>query len=456
MSQASRTTVLGIALEARRLVAVTAGRGAAGAPRVLELEPIGDDGRWPALAEALAALRPAGGRAALAVALLPPEAQVRPLDVPPLGATELEQLVARNAARYFLGARDPQVVGVAHQGGRTRGPRAVVAGAVPARLVDAIEHAARDAGWDLPRIVAAEASWVAAAHALWPGATRSDAHLLVPRGDRLELLRIRDGALAGVRRFRGLDADAAALREALLDPDAASARVLLLGPVAVAARVQRLTGAAVDEVPAAWAALATAPEAMAAAFAAAGGALEFLSPQGRAARRAVARRATIGVFGAAAILLLVAAALQRVALSRELQRVEDERAALRSQVAEFVATQDLVSAVERQMAELNGAVTGSPQWSRVLRSISRSLPPIAYITSLRGQADSLVVEGFATSATGVFQSLARDSKLVDVHSAAPVRSSFLDNGEPRDHFTIAAHVRGARPTPLAAPPRKAP
>ena len=84
------------------------------------LEPASETNGWSALAVAFAELaRMLGGSVAvgaengtLVVALLPPLTEVRRLELPPLRADELQRTLARDASRYFVQARGPQVVGV--------------------------------------------------------------------------------------------------------------------------------------------------------------------------------------------------------------------------------------------------------------------------------------------------------------------------------------------------------
>ena len=108
-STRGKQLTLGVALSATELCVVQ--RGSSGA-RVnawrMPLQPLNGDGTgWPALTSALnelsRSLGVTGGR--LEVALMPPLTEIRRLELPPMGESELRMLLSRNAARYFVGAR---------------------------------------------------------------------------------------------------------------------------------------------------------------------------------------------------------------------------------------------------------------------------------------------------------------------------------------------------------------
>lgn len=479
----------GVAVGPTRVVAVAARRRDARPDAWRRaIEPPGDDGEWPALAEALEALRdahaiaPSGGE--LSIALLPPLAQVRPVALPPLPPAELRPLVARNAARYFLGARGAQVVGLAPvpRGAHPAPPAApaaapnvspnaapnaasdvpadappnFVAAAVDARRLEAIEAAARRAGWRVRTVVPAEAAWGAAAVAGWPELAAGTHQVGVVHDARVDVLGLHDGRLAAVRRFQ-------------LQPGAVDGGGLLLPnaalPVlgappddALADALRDLLGGADLQPPAAsWLRDADAAE-LAAAFAARGAGLELVPEQARRVRRGRLWGATAAVAGAAVVLVVLAGALQAAALDRQLRAVRAARAALRGRVGDVLATEALAASTGRQLAELAAAPRQSARWSVVLEDLTRALPTSAYLTAVTGHADTLVVEGNADESAAVFDALAHAPMLVDVRTAAPVRHAFHDGEEAAEHFTLTGRVAGVRQTPpaSAASPAAAP
>ncbi|HYD52898.1 MAG TPA: hypothetical protein VEA99_09735, partial [Gemmatimonadaceae bacterium] len=159
MSRAESRRV-GVALDEAGLVAV----GPAGAAR----HP------WPADAwrdaldrgdvEALAfAMQPAfralhaaaRGARELVVALAPPLAQTRQVELPPMRADEAREVLARDAARYFVGVGGEQAIALSVAGRVGAPPVAVAARDV---LLGAVHAAARAAGWSAVDVVPAHAA----------------------------------------------------------------------------------------------------------------------------------------------------------------------------------------------------------------------------------------------------------------------------------------------------------
>ena len=82
----------------------------------------------------------------------------------------------------------------------------------------------------------------------------------------------------------------------------------------------------------------------------------------------------------------------------------------------------------------------------MLSSIAQALPDDAHLTSIQAHADTVVLEGVAARAAGVFEGLQGDPDITAVHSNAPVRQQ-LQDGNPVEHFTVAARLT---PPALAA------
>ncbi|MEA3244987.1 MAG: hypothetical protein U9Q74_02395, partial [Gemmatimonadota bacterium] len=174
----------------------------------------GANGARDALGAALGDAAKASGLTApvLAVALLPPLAETRTIALPPLREADRNLFLQRNAPRYFVGARGPQVIGTAPAGAAARGAPTtnVVATSAPRQLVEAVHGASALAGCHVRAIVPAEAAWAAAAVTIWPAFARGPASLVIAHDDRADVLTLQDGVLSGVRRFRAAG-DAAAI-----------------------------------------------------------------------------------------------------------------------------------------------------------------------------------------------------------------------------------------------------
>src|SRR5215468_7522830 len=117
-----------IAISATELTVADARLRANGGAWRTALEPLSETNGWSSLAAAFAELARALGGAAgagaengtLVVSLMPPLTEVRRLELPPLRADELQRTLTRDASRYFVQARGPQVVGVSLPARRAR------------------------------------------------------------------------------------------------------------------------------------------------------------------------------------------------------------------------------------------------------------------------------------------------------------------------------------------------
>ncbi|MCJ7629417.1 MAG: hypothetical protein MUO50_13640, partial [Longimicrobiales bacterium] len=122
---------IGIALGDRELVGVILGKK--GAPTAKVSVSLGEEGPEVgaelrrAFGELKAALEVVSGRstggASVYLALLPPLTDVRVVSFPPMRKSEVEAVLARDVARYFLGAKRSWVVGVRLPRGNGDGAR---------------------------------------------------------------------------------------------------------------------------------------------------------------------------------------------------------------------------------------------------------------------------------------------------------------------------------------------
>lgn len=464
-SSGGKQLTVGIALSPAELCIVPRAGFTAkhGAWRVA-LQPLNGDGNgWPALTAALRELSRTlgvtGGR--LDVALMPPLTEIRRLELPPMGDVELRTLLARNAARYFVGARTAQLVGTAPVPQRKAVPvGGVIAAAAPLRLIAALHLAARDAGWIVDAVSPAEGAWCAAAGALWPGSKGSDSHLLVCGEDGTELLQMDGGRLAAVRRFRAGAVDAALVAEAI-GPEStarkgtASARVAAVGasgPRRELSLALAAAGLVVAPPPPEWAARADHADQLAAEYAGPAAVPLLRSEASLASRRDDARRFVMRTTAVAAVLFLVAALFSLWGANRQLRAVQADRALIRPQLAATLVGRTSVETAFRQLSTLAAAQRSAVQWSIVIAGVSAHLDDDSYLTSLRGRDDSVMVEGISKRASKAFDSLAGTPGLTNVHAAAPVRRESPLGGPALERFTIAAAVgpAAAHASPPAA------
>ena len=444
---------VGAALSATELCVVQRA-GSGGRPGVwrMPLQPLNGDGSgWPALTSALNELSRAlgvnGGR--LDVALMPPLTEIRRLDLPPMGDSELRLLLSRNAARYFVGARSAQLIGTTMAPQQPSGPVGrVMAAAVPLRLVAALHIAAREAGWTVDAVSPAEGAWCAASSALWPATARHASYLLVCGEDRTELLQLEQGKLSGVRRFRAGAADAALVADAIGPAPASQRSPGLARITAVGAGAQRKelaralasAGLTVSSAPAEWAERADHADLLAAEFAGPNAAPLLRSEATLASRREQASRVIKQMATASVVLLLLAGAFTLWGAKRQLRAVQAERAEIKPLISATLVGRTSVETAFRQLSSLATAQRQAIKWSAIVSGVSAHLDDHAYLTSMRGRDDSLLVEGIAVRASKAFDSFASTPGLSGVHAAAPVRRESPQGAAAVERFTIAAKV----------------
>ena len=449
----------GIALSMTELCAADLRLGVAAASgwrRRLE-PPSENGGGWPSLAAALADLARELGvtDGTLVVSLMQPLTEVRRLELPPLGDEELEQLLSRNAGRYFVNARGAQIVGASRGARQPRGrPTPVVAAAAQARLIAVIRASARDAGWTVEDIAPAEVAWVSGAVAIWPSLARRAARVLVAHEDRTDLLQLEDGRLTGVRRFRAGAADSALVAGVLREESASKPKV---GAVGRSAQRRELARALSDhgisvETPPQSSAEAEFPDLLAAQFAGTESGPRLRGPEARILERASAKRATLMIAAAAVVLFALAGAIEFWGVRRELRMVQAERARLRPQIANTLVGRSTIEAAYTHLATLNGVDASAPRWSRVVASLSEHLPQEAFLMGIRTRGDSLVVDGLAEHAARVFDALERMPGFSNVRSAAAVRRELQEDGSALEHFTIAGRIEAPRSTTIKTAP----
>lgn len=356
---------IGIALGPDRLVAVLPGG------RRLETADLAD------LGQAFADLRKTGGltRARVSVALIPPLVDVRSVSLPPMREDERRRVLARDAARYFVGVRDPQVVG----------SQAPFAAAAPASLVERIEAAVAAVGWTLAAVMPAQVAWAASVR---------DGQLVARLPHATELMRVDRGRVVERRRLRAGESVPAA-----------------------------------TEIDSYIAAAQHAPRCHA---------LEVCSDARRTARGRSARRLALALSAAAVGCLLLAAGIDFWGLERELAAVQARRATLAPEVARAIRARDSVNALAATVTTLEALESATPRWSAFFADLADYLPRDAHVVAFRAMGDSVALVGIAREAAGVFQGLERMPRLAAVRADGTIRQDVGANGVVREHFGVSA------------------
>jgi len=339
------------------------------------------------LRRAFAELREAARtkRATVSVALVPPLVEVRHIALPPLREAERHRVLVRDASRYFVGLREPHVVAST--------PTPVLAAAAPTALIEEIESAVAAVGWLLAVIVPAQVAWAFA----------GDGYLVARLAHTTEVLRIERRRLMERRRLRPADVLPAELPDSIEIED----------PVWTAA---------------VHAASAFEPD--------------LCSETRQATRRRQVRRAGSLLASAALVCAIVAAAVDYWGLRRELAAIQERRAGLAPLVAAAMQRRDSLSLLTGNLTTLATLEGTAPRWSSLLVDLAEHLPRDAHVLALRGRGDSVLVEGVAGRAIGVFQNLQQIPHVTGVRAAAPIRQDVASNGTIREQFALSARLRG--------------
>ena len=443
-----RAARVGVAIGPERLWAVALDRR--GRPRARDpvwsraLGPVEDGAdQWPDLRAAFIEMSDALGvrPGRVYLALLPPLAQLRRLELPHLRPVELDRVLTRDAARYFLAARRPQVAsGLPIDSARATAKR-VLAAAADERLVREIFAAAAEGGWTVEWAVPAQWAWFAASS---PALGNSTGWVIVAYGDTLQLLCIEDGKLSALRRLPielsrpdelsdALDMVGGAPREGRC--------MVVTGPQERRADIIRaLSDCGVELLEPEVGASIDSPAEVAARFAASAGGPALLPDPVRDQRRRRSNRSTLRLAAAAAAMLVVAAGLELWGARRELEAVRDRRAELRADVAAAMARRDELLAGQTRLAALDAARQTSPRWSELMGVVARHLPRDAHLTGFRAAGDSLVLEGLAGRAVGVFEELSGAPALLGVRAESPIRREQVGSEEAVERFRLAAKL----------------
>lgn len=358
---------------------------------------------WPELARALEELREelaleSDRRPELHLALLPPLARARVVELPAADREALRTLAHREADRHFLSVPADRLADAWPLERSRHGPLPCVLACADAEAVRAAVAALEAAGFRAG--LAGPAAWTAA-----EGAVALDDQLAagaglvrLRHGDRDTELALEDGGLAGVRPLLG-----AGIEDGEDEPGTTRRTVDDAHPLAgLDAPGLAAFGALV------------APEA----------GLSLLPPEARAGWRR-RRRARAGLLAAAAALLLAAAGWVHLwGLDRELAAVEARRATVAEEVEETRAARDAALRLADLLEGVADAPRPGPAWSRVVAEVGRRLPASSYLRVLDVGGDGAVrLSGNARSPSALVPRLEASPLFADVTLASVTRSS---------------------------------
>jgi hypothetical protein len=314
--------------------------------------------------------------ASLVVAILPPLARTRDVPLPPMTTSDRESAIARASRRYFVGMPEDVVCAVS--------PRSSIVHVVGAELLGSIVKACTASGLEVERIVPATELW----------ARRQKNGTVVVGGDEVTTLTVENGQIAAIRRSRAIPGE---VRDVRVDPT-------------------QISRFAPNDIP------------------------EFVANIERSRRRALERKWSRMLIGAAAASLIGAAIIHQAGLSRERAALVREREALRPRVVAALAQRDSLLKQRATLQAVSALERTSPRWSAVVGRVAGALPRDASLAGMRAEGDSVSLDGEAQNAAGVFTALRTAHGILAVHPAAPIRQEAGPNATPIERWTLNARV----------------
>lgn len=328
------------------------------------------------------------------VAILPPLAQVKRIELPRMSDDDRRLAVQTNVNRYFVDIGGAPLCAVAALRRSVRASSVpFLAAATSASLVDDLIVAFAKEGFVIERIVPAHVAWTVDVLAHCRTLRRGMASIGVCGGCEDTVLELAAGSLVMTRRLRRSEMDGRLSRfdrrsgSALIGADANGPSAAVLAARGVSAT--RL--------------------------------LEIVSDSDRRARAHAERRMSRVLIAVACVCLVGAGMSYRWGLARELSGVVARRAALHAIVGRAIAARDSAQQLAADVAALVDLERSAPRWSAVLSRLSMALPEDADVTSFRAAADSVTVEGQAANAAHVFSALRKAPGVRSIGTTGPIR-----------------------------------
>ena len=363
-----------------------------------------------AFADLCAQLSP-DARVSVAVAVLPPLARVRRIELPPMTNEDRRSAVSRTAERYFLGLPESVVCAVE----RRTGAGATVpflAAAVSSAFVNDLRQVVGALGWTIDRFIPAHSAWLAAARERWTELRRGDGMLVIPGNDETSALVVHGGKISIVRRLRSSETSLG-----MTSSDKPAQSTFFIG----------------DHE-------SRSPAMIAAEAAAKTHALEFVPDAELRARLNRQVRLSRLLMGVAAACVLASAGVYHWRLSRQLDALTSQRAALRVRVTQAMATRDTLASLAGSINAIGALQRSAPRWSAVFSRIAIALPRDASLIGLRADGDSVNLEGQASNASAVFGALRSAPSVVGVRSTVPIRQELTVDKSSVERWTLALRV----------------
>jgi hypothetical protein len=373
------------------------------------------------------------------VTLLPPLADARILSLPPMRKAEVQAVVARDVARYFLGARRSQVVGTRLPRGKGwRGPAGsdpsfpVLAAAASLSLLEDVRQASGGMGWAVQSFSAAHSAWMNLPSSIPDQPVRG---LVAVVESTAHVVRLDGRNPTAVRKIPS--SDGSAIAGALLEGEGKGKVRVLASPQAFEVLQGQLASHGLTAVRDAngW----TGPRDAAASRADATE-LELLPATISVHRKERDQRRAVSLLGAAAVLILASLATHFVAVQRELATVRDRRADIRTEVAPLLTARDSLDLLTLQVESMEEISRKTPVWTRALVELAALLPQEIYLTGFYASGDTVELEAAGAGAGEAIQ-LLRGAGLFEELRLEGVVERELEDGETAvERFRLRARV----------------
>jgi len=369
--------------------------------------------------------------------LLPPLADVRLISFPPMRQNEVEAVLCRDVSRYFFGPNRPRVVGVRIPNGNGKAKQGtdgasvpVLAAAAPLAILEAAADALSQVGWRGRSFSPAHAGWLSAAESSKGTPVRA---IVAVIGETAHVLCLNGANPVAVRQ---LPADDLPGLEAAVGET--PGRALVLGTPQLFDGLQGALagkGWVVSRDPAGW------PGAQEGAAArAAPGQLELVPPALMEEREERGRRNAFFLVAAAVVLVLAAAGANLWGAYRDLDAVQDRRAAIRADVGPLLVARDSLTLLRQRVETMEELAGTAPVWTRSLVELAALLPPDTHLTGFFASGDTLELEAAGTRAGEVIQIL-REAGLFDEVRLQGIVERELEDGETVvERFSLRARL----------------
>jgi hypothetical protein len=395
-----------------------------------------------ALAELKAGLEQVSGRntqgASVHMALLPPLSDARMVSLPAMRKSEVEAVLGRDVARYFLGANRPRVVGVRlprENGKASKGTdgkaSSVLAAAAPIGLMEALRSALESVGW--------WASSFSSSHGAWLDAAST------PKSPPKAVVAVL-GATAHIVRLDG--SDPVAVRQVpLADQDAVveavgrgSGSVMVLAEPRVYEELSSdlaRSGSRSIPDPEGWSGAVDGTAGRAAASA-----LEFVPPAMALERKEKGRKTVSYLAGAAVVLVVASLGAQLWGAHRQLGAVREQRASIRSEVVPLLQARDSLNGLTTQVQSLAELSRSTPVWTRSLVELTALLPPDIYLTGFFASGDTVELEAAGSHAGRAIQVLREAGLFEEIRLQGLVERQLNEGETVEERFKLWARLPG--------------